>query len=112
MRTAHLQREVDASTPVGAEANDDDLIGIAREDLPPVGDVAHAIGHARDGRVEVQLAAVVRRTFMAGEVQSQVAEGLVRFLPDWIAEELRPDERYGLVDLVCEHQPPDLVQMT
>ena len=61
VRAVHLQREADASAPVGAEADDDDLIGIAREDLPPIGDVADAIGHARDGRVQVQLAAVVGR---------------------------------------------------
>ena len=111
VRAVHLQREADASTPVGAEADDDDLIGIAREDLPPMGDVAHAIGHARDGRVQVQLAAVVGRTLVAGEVQPQVAEGLVGFLSDRIAEELLSDERHGLADLAFEHQPPDLVPM-
>ena len=76
-----------------------------------MGDVAHAIGHARDGRVQVQLAAVVGRPLVAGEVQPQVAEGLVGFLSDRIAEELLADERHGLGDLAFEHQPPDLVPM-
>jgi hypothetical protein len=72
--------EVEGAGLGSGEANDDSVVGRADENFAGVGDFAEAVGEARDGGFEVELAAVVGGLRVGGNVEefeSEVAEGLV-----------------------------------
>src|SRR5262249_2632819 len=79
VRAVHRQRERHGPRAIGLDADDEDLVGVAREGVPPVGDLADAVRHPGDGRIEVELAPVVDGRVVAKEAEAEVAERLVHF---------------------------------
>ena len=68
--------------------------------------------HGHDGRVEIQLAAVVGHLLVAGEFEEQVAKGLVGDLAEGHAHELVHGELLSLALFSFEQKSPNLRQVS
>ncbi len=84
----------------------DDAIGMAGEHLAGVAHAVEPVGHARDGRIEIERALVVGDLAFVIEVEAQVGEALVRLEPPWLPHQLALGQRVGLARLAGEEQAP------
>ena len=98
---------VDCPAAIGADADGDDLVGVAGQGFPDEGDAVVFVLHGDDGGVEIEFTAVVGCLFVAGEVEEEVAEGLVGDLAKGDAHELVHGEFLGLSLLAFEEKAAD-----
>jgi len=84
---------------------------IAREDFARVDNFANAICHTCDGRVEIEFTTIIGRILVAGEFEVQIAERLIRLLPNGIAQERLARQLLRICGLAVEDELPDLSQM-
>ena len=101
---------VDRVRLVRRQPHDDRLVHGADKNLAAEMRVAHAIRHAGNCRVQVELAAVVGGRRMAGKMNGQLAQRLVLHLVGRLAEHRLAEQLFGLDVFSGQYQPPDIGQ--
>ena len=110
LRRVETRGERNLARFVGGDAHDDHLVHGAGEEFAGELDAAGGVTDAGDGRVEVQVAAIIGHGVHFGEAQHQITDGLIRHLAARFRDHLLVHELVGLAILAFEHQPPRLGQ--
>ncbi len=110
LRSVEGRCESDLPGFVGCQANHDDLVDGAREDLAFKGYAAYDVRRLSNGRVEVELAAVPRGGAVIGELELEIAHRLVGHLLERPRHHLRADQLARLLVLAGKNQSSRLRQ--
>src|SRR5438067_9847920 len=107
------RREIECAGTLRCELDDDHLVRAGSENLAGVGGAVVAEGGAGDGRVEVELVAVVVDFSVGceatrGEVEVEIAEGLVTRHAARDGHHVAESEGFGFGDLAGEEELADL----
>ena len=108
-----VRADLDRAGPIGREAQDDDVVGNAREDLAPEARPPELVLDGGDAVVEVERAPVAGHELLvvAAEQQRHVAEHLVARLPVRHPEHRELRQRLRFLDLAVQQQPTYLGEL-
>ena len=107
MRRIQADAEGQLLRPVGGQAHDDDLVGVAGEHLPGEGRAVHHVGDPAQSPADVEVPLVIGEPLVPGKVDGQVPEGLIRHLAQRNAHEAVHGQRFRLPGLAGEQELPD-----
>ena len=103
--------EADHPRPVGADPEDDGLVGVGDEGFTDIMDAVADVRDPGDPGVHIQLAPVIGGRGLVGEIEHQIAQALVLLLFDRVAHQIPPEEMMRFDAAAGEKKIPDLGQL-